>query len=401
MVEHKEAFDKITKAKARMIVYHPFYGSIAVKIPLVEAPWVGTMATDMTHIYYAPKFVMDHSLDEIIGVMAHEILHVVWLHGTRRGHRDHKLWNIACDYAINITVTEGGLRIPADGFLDLKYKNMSAQEIYEDLLKNPPQQQFKLRMPGQSGENGDGDDEGSWGAVFDPQSGDKGQGGRLSQSEVSQLEHEVKIMVQQAAENAKSRGKLPGGLEGLIQASKAPTIDWKNYIQTWVRGHTPDDYTWSRPNRVMLANHRVYMPSVVSNGSGIGVLSIDTSGSVSDKELVQYITEIVGLIEGCKPDKLIIVQHDSILQKVDIWEAGMDFSGLKVKGRGGTCIMPVFKYIQELDDDISWMICFTDMGIGDYPGPADQPHYPVLWAATGPNNVDFGTYVPIKDAYNG
>lgn len=380
---------------------HPFYGSIAMRLPIVEDERIGTMATDMVRVYYAPKFVLDHSLDEIVGVFCHEILHVVWLHGTRRGNRDPRLWNMAGDYAINPTVLDGGLRLPKDGLFDDKYRDWTVYQIYEDLLKNPPpQQQYVLIKLGGGDGEGEGEGQpGSWGAILEPLRDELGKTGKMSQSEISQLEHEVKIMVQQAAQTAKNRGKLPAGLEGLVEAAHKPTVDWKAYIQTWVRGHTPDDYTWTRPNRTMLANHRVYMPSIVCNGAGIGVLSIDTSGSVSDAELVKYVSEIVGLIEGCKPEKLIIIQHDAILQKVDIWEAGMDFSGLKVKGRGGTCIMPVFNYLKTLDDEISWMICFTDMGICDYPSPADQPHYPVLWAATGPNNVSFGTYINIHDSF--
>ena len=131
---------------------------------------------------------------------------------------------------------------------------------------------------------------------------------------------------------------------------------------------------------------------------GVGILSIDTSGSVSDDELRKYVREIVGVIEMCNPDKLIIIQHDAIIQKIEEWEGGNDFSSLKVKGRGGTCIAPVFRHVEKLDEPIDWMICFTDMGICDYPPAAKAPDFPVLWAATGPMNAPFGTYIPVKDA---
>ena len=60
--------------------------------------------------------------------------------------------------------------------------------------------------------------------------------------------------------------------------------------------------------------------------AGVGVLSIDTSGSVSDQELIEYVREVTGVIELCSPDKLYIIQHDAIVQREDEWEAGMDFS---------------------------------------------------------------------------
>ena len=44
------------------------------------------------------------------------------------------------------------------------------------------------------------------------------------------------------------------------------------------------------------------------------------------------------------------------------------------------------------------MICFTDMGIVDYPTAGEAPDFPILWAATGPDNAPFGTYLPLKNA---
>jgi hypothetical protein len=61
--------------------------------------------------------------------------------------------------------------------------------------------------------------------------------------------------------------------------------------------------------------------------------------------------------------------------------------------------MPTYQYLKTIDEQVDWMICFTDMGICDYPKKdEDIPEYPVLWAATGPNNAPFGQYIPIFDA---
>jgi len=403
-----DILEKLTKAKSRLVNKQPFFAHLVLGLPLVEADWLNpqTMATDMERIYFHPKFVEEHSVTELMGVLSHEAMHVAYLHGLRRGTRDHLLWNVACDFAINLIVLDAGLELPKNRLLDEKYRDWSAQDIYSDLEKNAIK--INVSFPA-NGKPQDGDGQGSqgdgnpmWGGVMDPQqtsgSGDDEQpsGKALSQADIAQLEQELKVKVQQAAEAAKARGNLPAGVEGLIKAIGAPKINWKDYIQQWVSGHTPDNYTWSRPNRSMLVNHRVYMPRMQLNGAGIGLLSIDTSGSVSDKELVEYITEITGVIEICNPDKLHIIQHDAVIQRHDIWEHGMDFKDLKVKGRGGTCIQPSFKWAEQCDDVIDWMICFTDMGIGDY--PKISPSFPVLWAATGPDNAPFGTYIPLKDA---
>lgn len=403
-----EAEDKLTKAKTRLVYNRPFFASLALALPMVEAPWLypPTMATDMRNIYYHPKFVEEHSIQQIEGVICHEVLHVAWLHGTRRENRDPRLWNIACDFAINPTVLDAGMALPPNGLYEDKFRNMTAQAIYAELLKEKDKlEELMKNLPKvlSDGEQGEGDNGKTiHGSVLDPRDvpgNAEGAQGRMTQAEIEKLESEIKIKVQQAYDAAKARGTVPAGIEGLIQAVGKPSINWHDYIQSWVKGHNPDDYTWERPRRTMLANHRVYMPSMTMKGAGIGVLSIDTSGSVSDDELRKYVSEIVGVIEMCKPEKLIIIQHDAVIQKVEEWEGGDDFSSLKVKGRGGTCIAPVFKHLETLDDQIDWMICFTDMGIGDYPRAKDAPPFPVLWAATGPDNAPFGTYIPIKNSF--
>jgi predicted metal-dependent peptidase len=119
---------------------------------------------------------------------------------------------------------------------------------------------------------------------------------------------------------------------------------------------------------------------------------------VSNEELIKYITEIVGVVEICNPEKVYIIQHDSEVHGCLEWEAGDDFKELKVTHRGGTAIKPSFKYAAtKIDEEINWMICFTDMGIMDYPTAQQAPDYPVLWAATGPDNAPFGTYISLRD----
>lgn len=397
-----EAHDIVTRAKAIMVKQLPFFAHIALRLPFVENKSLNppTMATDMRRVYYHPEFVKNHTLKEIIGVICHEVLHVAFLHGSRKGGRDHRLWNFACDYAINLIVKDNNLSLPGLALMDEKYRDWSAQEIYADLQKNMPPQ-LKLIIVPSSGGEGDGEGDGNGnpdgkmvvhGTTIEITDEN---GNPVGKETLDQLEAEIKIAVAAAADHAKQRGKLPAGVEGLIEAVGKPKINWQDYILRWLKGNKPDDYTWVKPNKIMMANFRVYAPSVKSMGSGVGLLSIDTSGSVSDEELVSYITEIMGLIEMCAPEKLIIIQHDATIQKVDIWE-GEDFSKLHVKGRGGTNIRPSFKYAEELDEPIDWMICFTDMGIFDY--PTEAPAFPVLWAATGPDNSPFGTYIPVKDA---
>jgi predicted metal-dependent peptidase len=101
-----EAQMKITKAKVTIGLSHPFFAVVGFGLDYIEvddttAPWCKTMATDGQRVWWNRNFVDQLTVSEVTGVIVHEVMHVVWLHMTRRGERDPKIWNIAGDYAIN------------------------------------------------------------------------------------------------------------------------------------------------------------------------------------------------------------------------------------------------------------------------------------------------------------
>ena len=65
-----------------------------------------TAATNGRAYFYAPEFVIKQSKLGLRIVLAHEALHSIYMHPSRRGSRLHRLWNIACDYRVNVTIME-------------------------------------------------------------------------------------------------------------------------------------------------------------------------------------------------------------------------------------------------------------------------------------------------------
>jgi len=374
---------RITQAKTQLLIRFMFFGLVATRLKFRNAredgmEFIDTMATDGAHVWWNEDFVESITQEEVIGVLIHEMLHVILLHFARRGNRIPLIWNIACDFQINQTVLKAGAKLPANGLFNPKYENWLVDRVYDDLIQQAEElkKQFGGRLP--------------WGMVLDPRNDN---GSPMSDSEAKELEEDIKISVLSAAETAKAVGKLPGSLQFIIKACQEPVIDYHEYIQHWVKGSVPDDYSWRRPNKRIMGIYGAYAPSFDMRGCGNGVLSIDNSGSVSDKELRKYVTNIVGIIEQLKPDRLTIIQHDSRIQKIDEWESGMEFNELAIKGRGGTNIRPVFDLVKKMDEPIDWQICFTDMEIHDFPKAHEAPDWPVLWAATGKDVAPFGTYI--------
>src|SRR5690554_333538 len=97
------ADERLKIMRLRLILKFPFYGFLMTRLPVVktESEHITTMATDGRKIYYNESFVDSLSDDEILFVLAHEILHNILDHFVRSEDRDPNYWNMATDYAIN------------------------------------------------------------------------------------------------------------------------------------------------------------------------------------------------------------------------------------------------------------------------------------------------------------
>jgi predicted metal-dependent peptidase len=127
---------QVQRARIRLALSKPFLASAVLRLPLVPvlgSRWCPTAATDGYHLFYNPKWVSGLSSYETRGLLAHEVMHVVFGHGERRQSRQPRRWNIACDHAINLMLLEQGFRLPADGMADASYAGLSAEQIYEQL----------------------------------------------------------------------------------------------------------------------------------------------------------------------------------------------------------------------------------------------------------------------------
>lgn len=371
-----DADTKIARAKSKLITSHPFFGAIALRLRFIEqtdeqmiaASGYATMATDGSAIYWCQSFVNGCTGDELVGVIVHEAMHVALKHPLRMHAREMKKWNIACDLAINplIVSKEWGFQLPADGLMDHSLKGLTAEEIYN-------------RLPDQSSSGG------SFGQIIPPTNPD---GSDMTDTQRAAVEAEIDQMVESARIMAKEsekkgRGNFPAGMDILIEDSRPPQVEWTERLRRVVGGEQPDDYSYRRINKRMFHMYRGITPGIVKTGTGPVVVGIDTSGSVSGDELVMFLAELRAITEEFQPESVTIIQCDATVQRVDTYERGEVIDVLPVKGRGGTLVTPVFKYIEDHDLNPETFIYFSDMEVGDF--PKTQPPYPVLWVNSDGN----------------
>lgn len=363
---------KMNRAKFEVVLQHPFFGTF-VMLHIWRTPAKhGTMETDGKSVWWSPEFVETLEHAEIVGVICHEMLHTILLHHLRRGVRDPKIWNIATDYAINQILIAANLKLPKDALFDPKYKGWSAERIYDDLLKNA------------SGGGGMPQPQG-WGQVMDGQNVGNPQAAEKEAIEITG-------QAAQAAAVAKKRGLLPGSLDYLITDMLEAQVDWRDRLRKVIGGQARDDYTWRRPNRKYM-QQGIYMPTMQQHGVGTVVIGVDTSGSVSDREIAQFIGEMNAISDECNPEGVWVVPCDSRLGEVRFYGPGETIVDLIARGRGGTSTLPVFQWVEENGIVPDTFIYLTDLEV-DFPD--HQPDYPVIWCTTTATRAPWGEVIKVR-----
>lgn len=390
------AKDKVTKARAALVLDEPFFGSLVLRLKLKEDLSCKTLWTDGSTLGFNPVFVDSLSMDKLKGCLCHEVMHLALSHHTRRGNRDHSKWNAAGDFAINAMIKDK-FSLPDGCLIDLKYSALSAEDIYSQLPAEEEKKKDQSKegnsqasspqgssgvsdSPATDSENNesgkDNSDPGGCGEVRDASS-DEGKT-PPTEADLSRSEADWKIAVTQAAQQAKTFGRLPAGFDRVVDDIINPKIDWRALLRRFMDTLVKTDYSWVHPNRRHIAAG-LYLPSCRDSEVGTMVIGVDTSGSVSQEMLTQVAAEISSILNDIQAD-CHVVYCDTKVQNTEYFAPGDSISKLDAKGGGGTDFKPVFDWIEKENITPSCLIYFTDL-YGSF--PETQPDYPVLWIVDG------------------
>lgn len=360
-VTHPEAAKKLTIARTKLLLSNGFFGMLALRLQLVEDTSIRTLAVDGRNIFYNPEFVMGLSLDLTCSAVAHEVMHCVFEHMSRRGDRSPKKWNYAGDYAINQILQDAGFEIGKGWLIHPNYKDMTADEIYSMLPDDPEGNDDSLCdiMPGETG----------------------------SQDTVAA---EWKIAAVQAATAMKNSGTLPGSLRRFVDEITETKVDWRAQLQRFVSTTAQDDYAWNRPNRKFLGMG-MYMPSLYSEAMGPIAIAIDTSGSIDNETLQTFGAEIRAIVGAVRPSEIHVIYCDAEVNHVDTFSPN-DHMEFIPHGGGGTDFRPPFAYLEEHGIQPHAFVYLTDM-YGPFP---EDPGFPTIWCSTSGVEGPFGETVHIE-----
>lgn len=396
---------KITRARAQLIMHRPWFGYLACYLEPKEDKDLPmpTMGTDGKYLYYNPDFVRELGIEQLQGVLAHEVSHVAFGDLWRRGARDPIRWNIASDIIRNVMLIAEGFSLPPGGLManashdDIEEaRKLSVEEAYGKIkvkvVKGKGKGNGTISLPG-----GDADLDGELiddHDVWDRAGGEKGKLGK-SQAK-KELEQKWREYVSRARQIVKSQGKGMGSMDDMIDELLEPKMNWREYLRNFVLSSVMSDYQLCPPSKRHIWRG-IYLPSTKKADEIEVVFVTDTSGSMSTEEIRDAISEVVGICQQFEGFRIWYVECDWDIQRItELTPYNYNLDEIKkVKGRGGTRF-PVAHIMEQIQNEKGGspvvLVYFTD-GFGSVEGPAVD--IPVIWLVCQKSDFKpgFGTMV--------
>ena len=343
---------------------HPFIGSISSRLEFVSTKNIPTAATDGKAIYYNPDYFSNLSKGEIVFVVAHEILHVVYDHIFRRGNRNPMIWNMAVDYIVNYTLVKNNIGVmPKGGLFDERFTDeFTSEELYEKLCENEGNKNTKIDYNFDVHLDGPTD-------KTDPQSkGDfniniRALGKEITEEELEDIRNEIKSTIFGLKSAFANSGNIPAGIERHIDRLCEPKVNWKEVISNFVRSSVKQDYNFRKPSNKSWV-YNILLPSFDVGNEINAHIFIDASGSITDAMLAEFLSEIKNIAEsGFDTYNLWVSSFDTEVYNSKLFTRDNidELENYKVKGGGGTEFECIFEYLKNnCTEPPKTIIVFTD-----------------------------------------
>ena len=361
--EKNKVIEKLTTARVGLLLRHPFFGNLATRMKLIDASdWCQTLATDGRNFYYNVGFVDRLTPKQAEFGFAHEVLHNVFDHMGRRDSRDPTLSNIAADYAANQILKDERIGEVPDWikiFQDNKYRGWSYEQIYNDIYEKA--EKIDIGSLGELlDEHLDGEGEGEGGDQDGDQEG-KGKGRpKLSAEEKKKIRDEIKEAMVSAAQAA-GAGKIPAGVARMIKDFTEPKMDWRELLRMNIQSILKSNFSFARPNRKSQMSGAI-LPGMTNDETVDVCCAIDMSGSISDKQAKDFISEVKGIMDEYNDFKLKLWCFDTDVYNFAEFtsDTASDILTYEVKGGGGTDFEANWQFMQDNDIEPKRFIMFTD-----------------------------------------
>lgn len=387
-MKNTDAYKRMRAVRAKLCFYKTYFGAALWALKFVEVEKLtekagGPMAADkFWRVYYDPEFVLANKLKPLMAVMLHELGHLI------RGHHDRanalgvqamnsKAWNVAGDLELNDDLEKdpeidiAGVSVDYVSPKKWKPNPLPEEKAAEWYYNQLPEQKVTVMQCG----SGAGGDKGEW------EVGDgAGAPDKVSKAEGKLIQKIVAESIER--ECAKNRGNVPGGWERWAKTLGQPVVNWRQQLSALIRNRIASvygnfDYSYQKPNRRQALYGRLIVPAMVQPVPKLATV-IDTSGSMSEKELSMALTEITGILQAVGVGEITNYVVDA-----EVHDGGTKIqkaTDIVLKGGGGTDMrLGIAKAIEDARGDLDVVIVLTD---GETPWPEEETSTKIIAVLT-------------------
>ena len=334
-----------------------FYSSILISLRKLWSTKTKTAAVDGKNLYICETFFCGITPPQRVGLLAHEILHIAHRHidyfhvynfKVFEEEIEHKLYNKAGDYVINLELREAGYELPPNVLIDYRFRGMSTLEVYRILHDEYKKDPSTL-------DDYDGDTI----LIHEPKTAEEKRSLNKLRKDITAILVSAKLSSEISGE---SIGSIPGDILRLLDKEVNPKLPFEVILANYMSSYAHEDYSFTRPNRRYLPD--LYMPSLYSEALEDIVCAFDLSGSVSDTVASSFRNATRIIKEQLRPKKMTLIAWDTDIRNVELITDGTNIEKLNFTGGGGTNVQPVIDWIRENKPPVT--LIFTD---GDFYRP--------------------------------
>jgi len=379
---------KISQAKAKLLVEYPYFGTLASKLELIVNDNIESFVSNGVKVEYREDYLDGLETNEIEFILANGAMHASLAHEKRKNNRSGWLWQMATDIAINDMLIENGLKIPYGAEYRKRFSGMYAEEIYAELKADILRDDEELEYEADNADDVEKKD--------NEKKEKKEEDSQVEEQTPEQLQEEI-LQEQLLAEEAISllagefkKGEAPESIERFFSLEYEGKIDWREELKSALDRYFRDDYTLLPPSKKLLYTG-IYLPSSISQTFRL-VIVVDSSGSVDEELLNTFLSEVNFLMNLVSNYQIELLVCDDKVHSHKTFYSGETLE-VELKGNGGTDYRPAFKYVEENLDDVKLLLYFTDLE-GFF--PKDTPNYDVKWVSDREGVVEFGEILYLK-----
>ena len=382
---------------------HPWLGNLATRLKIeFNSDWCPTAAVDGRTLFFNPEFMEKLSPSELYFVVAHEVMHLVYGHLFRSHHFFSVLNNkfnqlafmAATDYKVNnFLVKEKIGSVPSfiEIYQDFKYDDMSFEEVYASLMKDIEENGGSPSPGSDLHENSDKqtvDSHDSWnddgnGENDSDSDSNKGEGqhqkgkgfGSFSEQEKKEIEQEFREALISAVKTGGSG--IPSDIKKIVSELTEHKISWRDVIRTNINSQYKSDFSFVRPSKKSQTSYGAILPGMLNQQLMDVCVAIDTSGSISDEQAMDFLSEVNGIMEEYEDHRIDVMCFDTGVHNHQVFSTengnSEEIRSYQPIGGGGTIFQCVFDYLKEEDIEPKLLIIFSDMY--DYGDEFGDPDY--------------------------